>query len=431
MPQGPFLIFDKSSLESLNLDEAVMLDNFFMSNITPLFFVECLADLEKAIRNKSTPEQLVGSLAIRTPESQSYPNIHHSNILRGELAGRFDLRTVRGRVMLAGGKHVQLGDKKGVVFERSPEAEAVSRWEKREFLDLERNIAKQWRSALTAIDLDAMVKHFMNELGHWRKPKSLADAKQIADTIIDSMDPEWLITFGLNLLGAPETIEYVLSNWIQKRRPPIREHLPYFVFMLTINIFFCLVLPTQLLRNVKPSHKIDLAYLYYLPFCSVFTSKDNFHAEIVPLFLTSEQTFVNGIELKEDLAKLVAHYESLPEEVLKTGLIHFAAYPPEDTTFLVTRLWDRYLPRWRETKNMPKPPHDPEEEKRLVEEINRQTDSPELQPSEEHDIDKMDYATIRRMVYPKKGRWLRFSEEQIQRIAEKEKQESGSRDNEG
>jgi hypothetical protein len=48
------------------------------------------------------------------------------------------------------------------------------------------------------------------------------------------------------------------------------------VFLLTINIFFCLVLPTQLLRNVKPSHQVDLAYLYYLPFCSVFTSKDNF-----------------------------------------------------------------------------------------------------------------------------------------------------------
>jgi hypothetical protein len=257
-----------------------MLDNVYMSNITPLPFVEYLADLEKTIRSKSTPEQLVGSLATRTPESQPYPNFHHSTILRGELAGRLNLRTVRGRVMLAGGKHVQLGDKKGVVFERSPEAEAVSRWEKREFLDLERNIAKQWRRALTSIDLDAMVKHVMSELGHWRKPKSLTDAKEMADSITDKMDPEWLITFGLNLLGAPETIDYILSNWVQKLRPPIREHLPYFVFMLTINIFFCLVLPTQLLRNVKASHKIDLAYLYYLPFCSVFTSKDNFHAEI-------------------------------------------------------------------------------------------------------------------------------------------------------
>jgi len=43
MPMGPSLIFDKSSLESLNLDEAVMMDNFYMSAITPLFFVECLA----------------------------------------------------------------------------------------------------------------------------------------------------------------------------------------------------------------------------------------------------------------------------------------------------------------------------------------------------------------------------------------------------
>jgi hypothetical protein len=143
MPLGPFLIFDKSSLESLNLDEAVMLDNFYLSNITPLFFVECLADLEKAIRSNSTPEQLVGSLATRTPESQSYPNVHHATILRGELAGKFDLKTVHGRVVLAGGRHVQLGDKKGVIFEHSPEAEAVSRWGKREFLEIERNVARQ------------------------------------------------------------------------------------------------------------------------------------------------------------------------------------------------------------------------------------------------------------------------------------------------
>ena len=170
-PAGPFLIFDKSSLESLDLDEAVMLDNFFMSNITPLFFVECLADLEKAIRSKSTPEQLVGSLATRTPESQSYPNVHHARILRGELAGKFDLQTARGRVMLAGGKHVQLGEKKGAIFEHSPEAEAVSRWGKREFLELERNIARQWRRSLTGTDLSAMAQDALSALGHWRKPR--------------------------------------------------------------------------------------------------------------------------------------------------------------------------------------------------------------------------------------------------------------------
>ena len=419
MPGGPSLIFDKSSLESLNLDEAVLMDSLYMSTITPLFFVECLADLEKAIRSKSTPEQLVGSLADRTPEAQSQPNVHHMAVLNGELSRQFDVRNVHGRVALAGGTPVQLGDQKGIIFQRAPEYEALERWTAREFLEVERNIAKQWRRALTAVDFDAMVKTVMGELGHWRKPKTLADAKQIADTVIDNMDPEWLLRFGLDLLGLPEATDWVIDEWRSQRRPPLREHVPYFIFMLCINIFFCLVVKTQLLRNVKASHHVDLAYLYYLPFCSVFTSKDNFHAQVVPLFLDSNQTFVNGADFKEEMKKLDAHYSTLPQEVLRTGLINFAAWPPEDTSFLTTRLWDKYLPRWREIKLEPKREHDPESERRMIEELNRLSESPDLRPHDERDIDKLNYVKVERRVRIGKGKWLRFSEEQIQRMRER------------
>jgi hypothetical protein len=419
MAQGPSLIFDKSSLESLNLDEAVLMDNFYMSTITPLFFVECLADLEKKIASKSTPEQLVGSLADRTPESQSYPNVHHMTVLNAELGRQFDLSTVFGRVMLAGGQPVQLGDRKGFVFRQSPEAEALERWTKRQFLEVERNIAKGWRRSLTRVNFDAMVKAVMAELGHWRKPKTLADAKQIADTIIDYMDPEWLLRFGLDLLGVPEATDWVIEDWTAGRRPPLRDHVPYFVFMLTINIFFCLVLPTQLLRNVKASHQVDLAYLYYLPFCSVFTSKDTFHAQIVPLFLGPNQTFVNGVDFKEDLKKLNAYYSALPEDVLKTGLINFAAFPPDDTGFFVTRMWDQYLPPWRNIKSQPKRERDPEEERRILEEVRQLSESPDLQAHDERDIDKVNYVKLERSVHPRKGKWLRFSEDQIQRMRER------------
>jgi hypothetical protein len=103
MAQGPSLIFDKSSLESLNIHEAGLMDNFYMSTITPLFFVECLADLEKQMKSGSTPEQLVASLADRTPDSQGYSNIHHMMILKGELSRQFDLRTVYERVAMSHG----------------------------------------------------------------------------------------------------------------------------------------------------------------------------------------------------------------------------------------------------------------------------------------------------------------------------------------
>jgi hypothetical protein len=59
---GPIIIFDQSVLESLNPDEAVWLDHFYLANITPLFFIETLADLEKEVRKGRTPEQVVGSL---------------------------------------------------------------------------------------------------------------------------------------------------------------------------------------------------------------------------------------------------------------------------------------------------------------------------------------------------------------------------------
>jgi hypothetical protein len=118
MSQGPSLIFDKSSLESLNIHEAALMDNFYMSTITPLFFVECLADLEKQLKSGSTPEQLVGSLADRTPDSQGYPNVHHMAILTGELTREFDIKTVYERVAMAHGEPVGFG----------PEVDRGTRW---------------------------------------------------------------------------------------------------------------------------------------------------------------------------------------------------------------------------------------------------------------------------------------------------------------
>jgi hypothetical protein len=425
MAQGPILIFDKSSLESLNLDEAVLLDNFYRSNITPLFFVECLADLEKAIKSRSTTEQLVGSLATRTPEAQACANIHHESILQGELTQQFDLTTFSERPLLGGGRPVQLGDKKGIIFQRSPEEEALERWSHREFLQVERSFAKNWRNSILRINHNDLVKTVIAGIGHWRKPTSLADAKQMADYIIDNMDPEWLIGFAIELFDVPDpqrAIPWVRKDWASKRKPRIRQYLPYLTHMLSINIFFTLVIQTQLLRDVKPSHQIDLAYLYYLPFCSVFTSKDRFHVQVAPLFMTEHQTFVNGIQLKEDLQKLDQHYSSMPDEVRKQGLWTFALVPPEDTDFLITQLWDKYLPLWRTHKDMPNL-DTPEQQQKLIEEINKFADdeNPEVVSHDEHDVSKLDHVTIKRSVLARKGKWRRFSEEQERSVNESQK----------
>jgi hypothetical protein len=147
-------------------------------------------------------------------------------VLDNELARKFDLSQVLERPMVPYGQPVQLGDKKGIVLRRSPEEEALQRWTHHEFLEVERGLAKQWRNALMRVNHDDLVKTVKAGIGHWRKPKSLEDAKQMADYIIDNMDPEWLIGFGLELLALPEATQFVRDDWTARRKPPIRQHLP-------------------------------------------------------------------------------------------------------------------------------------------------------------------------------------------------------------
>src|SRR6266404_351017 len=68
MPAGLHLIFDKSAIQSFSVDETNWLDHFYTTVITPLFYAEVLADLEKQVSTGKTPEQVVGALAHKTPD---------------------------------------------------------------------------------------------------------------------------------------------------------------------------------------------------------------------------------------------------------------------------------------------------------------------------------------------------------------------------
>jgi hypothetical protein len=341
MSYGPCLIFDKSILQGLNPDEANWLDNFFPTNITPIFFIETLADLEKEVRAGRTAEEVVGSLAYKTPDMGSRPNVHHARIIEAELVGGVRIE-MDGRPVVAGGTLQELDGKTGLVFRRAPEEEAFHRWQRREFLDLERTLAKRWRRALSK-----------PQWPDWNfasgRPKSVTEVRSHVDQIIDQEDQEQSLRLGAALLNMPAIgQDMVLQRWRKAGRPAVRAFAPFFAHVYAVDLFFHLAVAAGLVSRDRPSHKIDMAYLYYLPFCNVFTSSDRLHALTAPLFLRSDQTFVPGMELKADLAMLDAYYSSLPEEIRRRGVFRFASNPPADTKYLTTRLWDKHRPLWRE-----------------------------------------------------------------------------------
>jgi hypothetical protein len=146
----------------------------------------------------------------------------------------------------------------------------------------------------------------------------------------------------------------------------------------------------------------------------VFTSGDNLHERIVPLFMRENQVFIKAPELKADLRKLDEHYAALPEEIKNRGLSSFADYPPTDTGFLVTRLWDLYFPKWRLRKD--KPELSKELQDALLGMINRiEKESRSFSPDRVPAIREVDYVQMQRTAMPRKGKWRRFPPEVEQR----------------
>lgn len=412
---GPVLIFDKSVLQGLNPDEAMWLDNFFLSNITPLFFVETLADLEKEVQKGRTPEEVVGNLAYKTPEFGK-PNAHHRYLLEGELRGVLTIDMEYGRPHISGGKVLELKGKTGVIYQPSPEEEALSRWERYQFIELERMIAKAWRRSLSGINFDEIYKSFQifYPIG---KPKTFADVKKFVDFYIAGPDQERLFIFGLSLIGVSlQSQAEIAKRWINNGKPFIKEFAPYFTHVFAVDLFFNLAIAADLIGRGRPSHKIDLAYLYYLPFCMVFASNDNLHADVVPFFLRDNQTFVKGVDLKADLAKLDINYSNLPEEIKERGVMTFAQHPPHDDSFLTTRLWDKHMSSsWRAIPDFIPRADDPLA-KKITEEM--QLFEKEGTPVREKNGitgDTIEFMLIKRRIRAKKGKWTRFPPEMINR----------------
>ncbi len=400
---GPVLIFDKSALQALNLDEAVWLNNFYLSNITPLFYVETLADLEKEVKAGKTPEQVVGEIARKTPMTGSHPNAHHLQLALSDLLGQpID---VSGRPIVPGGVPVSLPDGNGVVFRPSPEALAFARWQEGRFIEVEREYAKRWRAGLAELDLGsvyALYRRMFQDKG--RVPKDLAEARRLAEELLD--DParqEGAVQFACEALGLPESLQKkIRARWERLRRPPLAGLAPYARHVLLIDVFFCVALGADLISRERPSNKVDVSYLSYLPFCKVFVSSDNLHKRVVPVFLGPDQTFVGGSELKEDLAKLDLHYSGLPAEVRERGVISFAPFPPEEDTFLTTRLWDKYLPKWRESMHArPKP----EAKERVMARINEAWDKANRGEAADQAPAEHDFLLIERRVRLRMGKW--------------------------
>lgn len=402
---GPIALFDKSFLQSLSVDESVWFDHFFLANVPPFFYVETLADLAKASETPRTPEQQVRMIADKFPEMHGTPCAFHVTLAIGNLEGHSVSMT--GRIPLFGGRMVKAGNRTGVVYEESPEAQAFSRWQMGEFLSVEREYAQMWRRMLSTLDLDEISKKFrMIGIGG-ESSRTLAEAKEAASRVLaDAGRTQQLIELSCLFLGvSPQQQSRILARWAEAGSPPMVFYAPYAAYVLTVEVFFQIALAASLISRARPSNRVDIAYLFYLPFAMVFISSDRLHARCAPLFLRSDQEFVWGLDLKKDLARLNEYFSQLPQDTKEKGVLTLAGSPPRDGDFLVAQLWDRHLRPWRDRSEEPLQLSS-EAHARLINQLKQIAEAPEL-PRDQVDFDPRDpdSLSLNRRVRKQKGSW--------------------------
>ena len=174
---------------------------------------------------------------------------------------------------------------------------------------------------------------------------------------------------------------------------------------MTVELFFQITLAADLISCKVPSNRIDIAYLFYLPFCKIFVSSDKLHRKCTSLFLRDDQEFVWGHLLKKGLSQLNDYYLQLPASIKEKGVMAFASDPPKNGDYYVAQLWDRHWPGWREEKNI-HPAEKSSNDSKIVEKIKKMGDAQGL-PHNGIDFEPTDTASllIKRNVRRMKGSW--------------------------
>ena len=252
---GPTTLFDKSFRQSLSVDEAAVFDHFFIAVICPMFYVETLADLEKSPRPGHTPEDEVRIIARKFPEMHGTPCAHYLDLCVPNLMGQNVPMT--GQIPIIGGKAVKVDDRRGVVFEERPEAEAFRRWQAEEFLEVERRFAKAWRAGLMATDTLTIAAGLKAMGVDAQACKSVQHAKTLAEEFVKANTmPYDRIKLAIMALGLPaESEAFIAKQWEISGFQPLVDFAPYAANVLTAELFFHIALQANL---VTPHDRQDI-----------------------------------------------------------------------------------------------------------------------------------------------------------------------------
>jgi len=347
---GPVILLDKSTLQCLSQEEIHFLFKHYYIAIAPILIIEILADLKKNTRDNTLSKKEVTILSKKLLSRDSQINAHYMSLCIRSLLG-IDV-PMTAQIVLVGGKEVQTRDGgRGIFFNEPVERRSLINWQGGKFSESEKILARQWREATQSLDLEVYKRNFEKKLSEILINRADNLTKLGLDIEKSISNPDSDVQF--TLLGyftdeyhIPQQLKNVIyDRWLKEEMKSFKEFAPYAYYCLKANMIFHYGLAYNLITP-RRTNRIDLEYLYYLPFCMVFSSGDKFHKYVTPLLLRDDQEFIDRDVLKNDLQWLSSEWRNLSKKEKQKRFYDYGSYPPFNEGSITYRLWRKYMKPW-------------------------------------------------------------------------------------
>lgn len=349
---GPTIILDKSVLQALSQRELDFLCRYYYVVMTPVLISEIQADLAKTQKDREIAEADVQHLARKLQPLDSVVNVHYRHPCVSSLLGYRVPMT--GQALVPPGIPVEVpGLGRGLVLDQSDITGIIAKWQDGIFSEEDEVSAQRWRRYTTGLDLEGYSKSLRSSLTNLPEIRNMKElGREVAVRTSDPSPESQLSSIrGLvrNLRLPQRLVNAIHQRWHDEGLPLFQHFAPYAFHCFRAELTFYIGLASGVITP-KPTNFIDLEYIWYLPFCMVFSSGDRFHREISDLFLRQNQTpeymnqdFLERDDLKRDLRFLADEWSELSETERAERETELGGYPPINRDSVTYQMWEKYM----------------------------------------------------------------------------------------
>ncbi|MBV4356305.1 SEC-C domain-containing protein [Pinibacter aurantiacus] len=334
------IIIDKSTFQMLSYQELLYVSSYYKHNISPVLTMEVLGDLKKEAKEGKNPSSTrVTDFARKLFPVDTIVNTHYKDLIVTDLMGNHPSLDGRPNVNVEKTVKSESG-MKGQVLSISKEEQSIYKWREGDFSVADHELSELWRSATTQEDLLTKLKDALVSTNGKVTIKNFAELSELVDKVLQSPEiQQELLKSAIDIYEVPADVAVkIFSRWHSEGQALLKDFCPYTYHCLKVDNLFLFGLTNDLVTT-RPTNRVDCEYLYYLPFCNVFTSNDKFHKNLVPLLLRPDQKFVTGEEFKKDMILINNYFEEKGVEVRKK----FKNEPPLIEESLTYQLWKEYF----------------------------------------------------------------------------------------